>query len=270
MKNIFAFLLFTLSLSSQNEKISFSLFFENNQFSPTKAHLEKIDSIKAIYKPEKVSLVLNGYTNEIGTNKYNLKLSKKRVNFIEEKFNNYKIISSTGKGEIKGISAKNRRVDIIISIEKGSNMPTINEEEVKETIYIIEPEKVKINDLSKIKIGEKVVLNEVYFFPGKDLFRNISYESLNELLNYLKQNSSVRIKILGHICCSFNKNPLIDGLNTRTGKRNLSEARAKSVYNYLVNKGIDKNRLDYVGLAYKFPTGKGDYYDRRVEIEILK
>jgi len=62
----------------------------------------------------------------------------------------------------------------------------------------------------------------------------------------------------------------MDLRNVRTGKNDLSEARAKSVYNYLQKHGISNKRMRYIGMAYRNPTGKGDSYDRRVEIEITE
>ncbi|PTM08139.1 MAG: hypothetical protein DA407_08815 [Bacteroidetes bacterium] len=89
-------------------------------------------------------------------------------------------------------------------------------------------------------------------------------------MQFLNNNSKKRIKILGHVCCTKYKNRSIDGINTRTGKRNLSSDRAKSVYLYLIKKGITKKRLKYESLASKFPLRKGYDFDRRVEIEIIK
>jgi outer membrane protein OmpA-like peptidoglycan-associated protein len=59
-----------------------------------------------------------------------------------------------------------------------------------------------------------------------------------------------------------------DGLDKDTGLMNLSEARAKAIYDYLIKNGIDARRLDYKGLKSNFPLGIGDKFDRRVEIEI--
>ena len=58
-------------------------------------------------------------------------------------------------------------------------------------------------------------------------------------------------------------------MNNRTGKENLSEARAKVIFEYLVANGIEPQRLAYEGMAFKFPLGKDDNADRRVEIEII-
>jgi len=71
--------------------------------------------------------------------------------------------------------------------------------------------------------------------------------------------------ILGHVCCGRE-----DGQDYATGKYNLSETRAKAVYDYLIENGIDKSRLKHKGLAGKYPTGHGAKADRRVEIEIIE
>ena len=51
--------------------------------------------------------------------------------------------------------------------------------------------------------------------------------------------------------------------------RNLSVARAKYVYDYFIEKGIDKSRMSYEGLAHSFPLGGSDDKNRRVEILIV-
>jgi outer membrane protein OmpA-like peptidoglycan-associated protein len=54
----------------------------------------------------------------------------------------------------------------------------------------------------------------------------------------------------------------------KTRKRNLSVERARFVYNYLEDQGINRNRMKYVGLRRKYPLGGEDKFDRRVEILI--
>ncbi|MFN5710538.1 MAG: OmpA family protein [Bacteroidota bacterium] len=55
----------------------------------------------------------------------------------------------------------------------------------------------------------------------------------------------------------------------------ISESRAKAVYDYLIENGIESGRLKYIGLSFKYPrvfpenSEEDRAKNRRVEIEIL-
>lgn len=89
-------------------------------------------------------------------------------------------------------------------------------------------------------------------------------------MSYIKENPNFNFELIGHICCSDKLNPQQDGVNIRTGERNLSEARAKAIFDYLINNNVPSNQLSYVGKAYTQPLGGEDYLDRRVEIDIIR
>lgn len=258
-----------ITLFAQNETNTVTLYYANNQFKPSVSHVKTIDSIKSIYRPDKISIELKGYANEIGTHEFNLNLSQKRVDFIANALNTYKITSTLAKGEINGDLTLNRRVEIEISINPPALIEEIEAPQIESLPIVKQKIDENINNFIELKIGKKLALNDIFFTPGSDYITTESEPSLNELFKFLEENSKTKIQILGHVCCPQYKNPSIDGVNSRTGKRNLSEARAKRVYFYLVQKGIDKSRLKYKGLASKFPLGKGDDFDRRVEIEII-
>ena len=81
----------------------------------------------------------------------------------------------------------------------------------------------------------------------------------------IKEKKQYNIAILGHICCNP---PGRDVKDFRTGEYNLSKARAKMIYDYLIFKGVHSSRLTYKGLMANYPLGKGEKADRRVELEI--
>jgi outer membrane protein OmpA-like peptidoglycan-associated protein len=90
---------------------------------------------------------------------------------------------------------------------------------------------------------------------------------LDSLVTTLKEKPAYEIIIYGHICCHP---PGQDGQDISTGIFNLSVARAKVIYDYLIEHGIEAGRLSYKGLKADYPTGKGEKYDRRVEIQITR
>lgn len=123
---------------------------------------------------------------------------------------------------------------------------------------------VKNFELEKIKIGTKVVLENIYFETGKAVLKPESYDQLDQVIELLENNETLRMEISGH---TDNTGSL--RVNTR-----LSEERAKAVVDYLVSQGIDKERLEWKGYAYSQPiapndTEEGRAKNRRVEFKIL-
>ena len=240
-----------------------SIYFKNDSYTVTKAQKKFIDSIQKSSLKRTDSIVLKGYASSPADSIYNLKLSERRANAVKARFKGYTTIIANGFGELEGDEEENRRVDIM-------TWP-IYKEQLAFKSNTASPTKLpeKINDFEKLEVGTKQEIKGIHFYPGRDDIRNDSKQALEELLVYLKENKSITFRILGHVCCGKSYDPGRDGYNNRTGKNNLSEARAKRIYNYLADHGIDKKRMSSRGYAYRYPTGKGDKFDRRVEIEII-
>ena len=95
-----------------------------------------------------------------------------------------------------------------------------------------------------------------------------------ELIDVMENNPNLEIAIEGHICCWHNNG---DGLDLDLGTYNLSEMRAKTVYDLLIKNGIDARRLTYKGFghsrvlfSYPEKTEEERIANRRVEIRIIK
>jgi outer membrane protein OmpA-like peptidoglycan-associated protein/tetratricopeptide (TPR) repeat protein len=120
-------------------------------------------------------------------------------------------------------------------------------------------------DLIKVKVGKKVVLNNILFETGKSILTAGSYTELDRLLNIMKENAQVKIEISGHT-----DNTGSAALNTK-----LSEARAKAVVDYLIKNGIDRTRMNFKGYGSLQPiadnaNAAGRAKNRRVEFKILE
>ncbi len=119
--------------------------------------------------------------------------------------------------------------------------------------------------LIKVKVGKKVVLNNILFETGKSILTTSSYSELDRLLGILQDNPLMKIEISGH---TDNTGSL--DLNNR-----LSQSRAQAVVEYLVQKGIDRTRLEFKGYGPQQPiadnaTAEGRKMNRRVEFKILE
>jgi outer membrane protein OmpA-like peptidoglycan-associated protein len=126
---------------------------------------------------------------------------------------------------------------------------------------------------STTKEGDNIILKNINFYGGRHVFLPEAYTPLNELLYVMQTIPSLEIEIQGHICCMEGQS---DGLDIDTGEPFLSYNRARAVYDYLIEKGIDRKRMKYKGYGHKFPliefekTEEERTTNRRVEIKILK
>jgi len=123
---------------------------------------------------------------------------------------------------------------------------------------------IKDISLKKIKIGESVVLKNIFFDTDKFALKNESKVELNKLIELLNSNKRLKIEISGHT----------DNIGSEQYNLALSENRAKAVYEYLCNNGIDKNRLSYKGYGYSKPmddnkTEEGRANNRRTEFKVI-
>ena len=88
-----------------------------------------------------------------------------------------------------------------------------------------------------------VVLANVFFDLTKATLRQESFVELEKLLDFMTKNPSMKIEISGHT----------DTRGDDKENMKLSADRAKSVYDYLVSKGISADRLTYKGYGESMP-----------------
>lgn len=109
--------------------------------------------------------------------------------------------------------------------------------------------------LSPVKAGESVVLRNVFFDTDKFDLKPESTVELDKLVDFLTKNASIKIEIAGHTDS--------DGDDARNMA--LSENRAKSVMNYLVDKGIAAARITAKGYGETKPLVKNDTPDNKAQ-----
>jgi len=119
--------------------------------------------------------------------------------------------------------------------------------------------------LDKIKVGNNVTLYNIFFDTNKYDLLPTSRVELSILIDLLNGNPTMSIEIQGHT----------DDVGDLKLNEVLSENRAKAVYNFLVNNGIDKKRLSYKGYGKTKPrsdntTEEGRKQNRRTEFIITK
>jgi outer membrane protein OmpA-like peptidoglycan-associated protein len=118
--------------------------------------------------------------------------------------------------------------------------------------------------LQPIEVGDKVILNNVFFDTNKFNLRDESIAELQKLVDFLTLNPTLHIEVSGHT----------DNVGNDAANQVLSENRAKAVCQYLVSHSVDAARLSYKGYGKTQPiapntTDDGRQKNRRTEIKIV-
>lgn len=119
--------------------------------------------------------------------------------------------------------------------------------------------------LEPVAPGKQLSLEGIEFLPESADFVEGAQEKLTRIRDFLALNADLKIEVQGHV------HQL--GENNFWSKR-LSRLRAKAVADYLINAGIDENRVEYNGYGNTvmiFPEPENDaemQANRRVEIHI--
>ena len=118
--------------------------------------------------------------------------------------------------------------------------------------------------LQPTDVGTVVTLKNVFFDFDRSELKPESFVELNKLADYLMKNA-IRIEIGGHT----------DDQGSEEYNDRLSENRAKAVYDYLIQKGIPAERLQYKGYGMRLPvadnsTEEGRAANRRTEFKIVR
>ncbi|MEL7220472.1 MAG: OmpA family protein [Bacteroidota bacterium] len=112
--------------------------------------------------------------------------------------------------------------------------------------------------------NEPIVLRNVLFATASAELLTVSAPELDRLVQLLKDNTALNIQINGHT----------DNVGEEAANQTLSEARAKAVYDYLIQAGITAGRLAYEGFGESRPiksneTEEGRQRNRRTEFIIF-
>jgi outer membrane protein OmpA-like peptidoglycan-associated protein len=278
---------FSNNLILSQTRDSFALQFPFDEYQVNSSIAARLDSFINSVQDRNILLIrLNGHCDSKGSDQYNDALSLKRadavgiyllernivlpISIIEKGFGKRSLLN---KDATENESLQNRRVEVVIFYD------AITKTEPQLAEQILEPvndEKRSLTVILKdtaLKTGDIVALPDLHFYGGFATVLPGSLPLLRELRAALINNPKLKIDIEGHICCTVE---LTDPQYHFAPNFMLSQRRAKMVWEYLTQNGIDPTRLSYKGFGstrplYPLPekTEEERVANRRVEIKII-
>jgi outer membrane protein OmpA-like peptidoglycan-associated protein/YHS domain-containing protein len=130
--------------------------------------------------------------------------------------------------------------------------------EMKTDVNLVSVEELKNS-------GKSIKIENIFFDFGKYDLQEKSYEALNLLFKFMKDNPDIMVEI----------NAYTDNIGSDKFNYSLSENRANSVVQYLIQKGVENTRLFPHGYGKENPvadnsTEEGRALNRRVEFRLKK
>ncbi len=137
------------------------------------------------------------------------------------------------------------------------------------------PDETKLHmeriELRPIAVGLKTSVEDITFLGDDTQIYHKSTPALEELVEFLKINPSVRMAVIGHA-----NGPAGKEQKSSSFYKKATEKRAQAVIDYLIQHGISKDRLVAKGAGNSqmiYPDPQTEWQieaNRRVEIEIIE
>ncbi|OPL19779.1 MAG: hypothetical protein AVO35_02045 [Candidatus Aegiribacteria sp. MLS_C] len=135
-----------------------------------------------------------------------------------------------------------------------------------DVVFVMADETSRVDFILRPALEEGQVLSfdNIYFDSGSANIKPESYFVLDNVVEILNANPDARVQIAGHT----------DSDGSTGYNQTLSEQRAASVFNYLVQRGVAASRLTTVGFGESMPvvpntTPSNKAMNRRIEFTVL-
>lgn len=169
----------------------------------------------------------------------------------------------TRKTEVVQVDNADGRYATVVKLKPGSDVVMT----VKKKDHVFDSRSFGIEDtvragsaevdltVQKIAVGKSYRVNDIKYATNSAAITKSSEYILDELLVFLKENPSVKIRIEGHT----------DNVGRVEDNMALSNDRAFTVMEYLQDKGVSRGRLSFKGLGPTMPLATNDTPEGRAE-----
>jgi len=207
-------------------------------------------SLPEFARPETVALIsgqLSSDDDEGSFDEANLEIKNLKTKEIT------KIRVDKQTGRYARVVKMNPREDLIVTVKKkGASFSSkyIKAEEMVKNPVVNAPLEV-----SKLEIGREYRLNDINFPSNSYALNQESKSIIDEFIIFLEDNPGLRADIQGHT----------DNVGDASSNLILSQNRAKTVYDYVVQNGINPSRLSHHGFGETKPIESNDNEEGRAK-----
>ena len=254
-------------INTENDEIGFIVstngkkaFFSSNKLSDSKGWDIYSFDLYNEARPQEVIFYKGQVKDEEGNPLEDAKVIVKNVS--EQRTSEAMVNKLTGKYAVV-IPVEKPNDEYILMVKKKDYAFTSSYLKAEE---ITKDKPIEVNfEVKPIEVGKIVKLNNIYFASNSAIFEKSSLAVLDNFLDFLNENPSIKIEIHGHT----------DNIGDDHSNQILSEQRARAVADYLILQGLDKRRIVATrGFGEKKPvanndTPEGRALNRRTEFVIV-
>lgn len=257
--SIFFLSTFLWTYSQKNSSV-LTVYFSSNSSNLSPSSITSLEKFvnSDDFKEIKLDKII-AYCDTVGSVDFNKALAERRLNSVLSYLSKYPLKSGnniiSGENYPEGAERTTqlkewRKVEIHYSPKKTAVTLT-NTGRSESSFELLNLDSLQHKD-------SKPIVLDIQFYPGVALLFGISESEINKLAEFLKENEQVNIFIRGHVCCNDDYP--------------LSQARAMSVYEILIAKGIEASRMQYEGYSNTIPAVTPEITDldrqknRRVDV----
>ncbi len=198
-------------------------------------------------RPQKV-LLIKGKIN-LEDVKDSLVVRVQLQNVATKKITEIPVDSYTGKY----VTALIFKEDQILTVKKEGYVYSSRYLSTEDTT-LIQPKKLDF-EIKKVKIGQAYKIDDIFFATNKYYLSKDAQRIIDKFYIFLSENPGIEIEIQGHT----------DNVGQDDANLILSDNRAKSVYSYLIEKGISASRMTAKGYGETVPVGDNATYSGRAK-----
>lgn len=208
-------------------------------------------------RPEKVLLIKGDVTDQ--QTQFNTSAKLELTNVSTKKITQIPVDSVSGKYAIAVLFND----DYVLTVKKDGYAYDARYISEKDSTFS-EPKKLNL-ELKTMEVGDAYTLNDLYYATNSAEIMDVSKIIIDGFIEFLFKNPKVSVSIQGHT----------DNIGNDEDNMVLSEARAKSVFDYLVLHNVEEKRISYKGFGESKPVVSNDSEEgrsknRRTEFVITK